>query len=223
MGEKIEKQKIYWDRHYKDFDNIYTHKKSGFSNFLDRIFRWDMYERYKFALKNCEPISGKTILDVGCGSGHYCVAFAKKEAKKVTGIDISENMIRLSQELAKKERVEDICDFINLSIEEFPTEYKYDFTLAIGIFDYIRYPLPVLRKLNQLTKELSIMTFPRFFTWRAPLRKLRLLRQNCDVYFYSKLKVNELLRKSGFDIQQMEKIGNLYCVAASVEKAKCDR
>lgn len=36
---------------------------------------------------------GKTILDVGCGDGLFCIEYARREAKKVVGIDINEKLI----------------------------------------------------------------------------------------------------------------------------------
>ena len=35
-------------------------------------------------------LSGKDVLDLGCGFGEHCKAFVEKGAKKVVGIDISE-------------------------------------------------------------------------------------------------------------------------------------
>ena len=37
---------------------------------------------------------GKAILDIGCGYGHNCLHFAENGAAHVTGIDISEKMLK---------------------------------------------------------------------------------------------------------------------------------
>ncbi len=55
---KKDPQRIYWDEHSKEFDTIYTHKKSGLSNLLDSIFRRDMYGRFQFTIEQSLPISG---------------------------------------------------------------------------------------------------------------------------------------------------------------------
>lgn len=41
-------------------------------------------------------LRGKTVLDLGCGSGCDCMHFIEIGAKKVTGLDISRNMIELA-------------------------------------------------------------------------------------------------------------------------------
>ncbi|ACA54807.1 class I SAM-dependent methyltransferase [Clostridium botulinum] len=43
-------------------------------------------------------VKGKMILDIGCGCGHNSFLFAQNGAKKVVGIDLSQNML----EVAKK-------------------------------------------------------------------------------------------------------------------------
>jgi len=52
---------------------------------------------------------GETVLEVGCGTGHSLVALAKSVGPKgkVVGIDLAENMIAKSHELAQKEGVAD--------------------------------------------------------------------------------------------------------------------
>jgi len=207
-------QEIYWDRHFQEFDRIYSFKKSGLKNMLDGIFRKDMFERFQFVFENAEPIEGKTILDAGCGSGRFSMEFAKRKAGKVTGIDISENMIRLARIIVKEARVEDICDFHKSSILEFQPEMKYDLSIAIGVFDYIKEPLAELTKLAKLSKGIVIISFPRIFTWRAPVRKLRLFLNKCDVYFYSKSQIKILLEQAGLNIKKTKKVGKLYCVVA---------
>jgi 2-polyprenyl-3-methyl-5-hydroxy-6-metoxy-1,4-benzoquinol methylase len=44
------------------------------------------------------------ILDIACGGGDHCIEFAKRNLK-VTGFDISKNLIRTANELARKEGV----------------------------------------------------------------------------------------------------------------------
>ena len=48
-----------------------------------------------FSLSPC--LSGKSILDLGCGDGENCVWFSEMGAKFVLGIDISEKMLQVAQ------------------------------------------------------------------------------------------------------------------------------
>jgi 2-polyprenyl-3-methyl-5-hydroxy-6-metoxy-1,4-benzoquinol methylase len=214
MTGKTQTQEAYWDRQSRGFDKIYSHDKSWLGTVLDQVFRKDMYQRYQFALFKSQPIQDKTILDVGCGSGRFSVEFAKRGARKVTGIDISRNMILLAEKISGEHGAGHICEFQKVSILDFHPQITYDVTLAMGLLDYIRDPLPALLKMAEVTKGSVIISFPRAFTWRAPIRKLRLRVRGCNVYFYSQSRIRSLLAQAGLRIGDMKKVGKLYCVVA---------
>ncbi|HEU4870295.1 MAG TPA: hypothetical protein VFT08_05545, partial [Pyrinomonadaceae bacterium] len=84
------------------------------------------------------------------------------------------------------------------------------------LFDYIKNPLPVLTKMREVSTDKAIMAFPRLYTWRAPVRKVRLTIKGCDVYFYSAARINKLIKDAGFSRHTLTKVGKLYCVVAYV-------
>lgn len=214
MSVEIEAQRKFWDSERGAFDSIYSHEKSSFLILLDKIFRKDMYQRFKFTLENAEPIKGKRFLDVGCGTGLYSIEFAKKEAENVVGLDISENMIQASQKYATNNKVGEKCDFFQTDLLEYEANSKFDVTIGIGLFDYIKEPLPVIRRMRELTTGKLILSFPRLFTWRAPVRKVRLALKKCDVYFYTKGSLKSLMETVGIRDYKIEKVGKLYCIVA---------
>ncbi|MFC2092839.1 class I SAM-dependent methyltransferase [Bacteroidota bacterium] len=80
----------------------------------DKSIEWDIWigeEGDNNRIYNSDPIlwemlgdvNGKIILDVGCGNGYLAVKMAKAGAK-VTGVDVSENMILYANEKARKEK-----------------------------------------------------------------------------------------------------------------------
>lgn len=220
MNNKISIQKNFWDKEANTFDAIYSHKKSKLGNFLDSIFRWDMYARFDYTMENSQPIQNRTFLDVGCGTGYYSLELARRDARKVIGIDISEIMVKICQQRAAnaaKEQLGDRCFFIQTDLIEYQPDSKFDVCIGIGLFDYIKEPLPVLMKMRECVQDKVIMSFPRFWTWRAPVRKIRLGLKQCDVYFYTKARIDSLLKKAGFKRYNIQKIGQLYCVSAFPE------
>ena len=220
MSNEIEMQRRFWDSENEAFDSIYTHEKSKFQILLDKIFRKDMYQRFEFTIENSEPIKGKTFLDVGCGTGLYSVEFAKREAEHVVGLDISKIMIQSSLKYARDNNVEKSCDFSQTDLLEYKANVKFDVTIGIGLFDYIKDPLPVIKKMRELTDDKLILSFPRFFTWRAPVRKVRLALKNCDVYFYTRRGIKSLMKAAGIREHRIEKVGKLYCVVAFCNGSK---
>ncbi|HVF89188.1 MAG TPA: class I SAM-dependent methyltransferase [Blastocatellia bacterium] len=218
MNNEIVSQRNFWNNEADAFQRIYTHQKPGLANVLDRIFRKDMYERFVFTIENCAPIENRSFLDVGCGSGLYSMELAKKGAARVTGLDIAEVMIDLCKKAAAQEGVEGRCDFLHTDLLEYTPKTKFDVTIGIGLFDYIRNPLPVLKKMREVTTDKAILAFPRFWTWRAPVRKARLTMKGCDVFFYTRQRIDGLLKEAGFASHQISRVGKLHCVVARSSK-----
>ena len=216
MSNEIQAQRAFWNSEADAFSKIYTHRKSKFSNKLDQIFRKDMYERFQFTIANCEPIKGRTFLDVGCGNALYSLELARKGAAKVVGIDIAEVMIGLCKKSAEDENLSDRCTFIQTDLLEYKPDQKFDVSFGIGLFDYIKNPLPVLTKMREVSTDKAIMAFPRLYTWRAPVRKVRLTLKGCDVYFYSAARIDKLMKDAGFSRHTLTKVGKLYCVVGYV-------
>jgi 2-polyprenyl-3-methyl-5-hydroxy-6-metoxy-1,4-benzoquinol methylase len=216
MSEEIQSQAAYWNQESGAFQSIYSHEKSALSNFLDRVFRKDMFQRFEFTIEHAAPVSGRTFLDVGCGNGLYAIEFAKRKAARVTGIDIAENMLQLCRDNAAHEGVSGTCEFVHSDLLEFGSSAHSDVSIGIGLFDYISDPLPVLKKMCQVTRDRAIVSFPRLWTWRAPIRKVRLSLRNCDVHFYSRRRVMNLMKEAGFAHQEIFRVGKLYCVIGHV-------
>ena len=77
-----------------------------------------------FTFKQLGDVSGKKILDIGCGEGGYSREFAKKNAI-VTGIDCAESAIKYCENKAKEENLEityhvrNSCDLYGISDNTF--------------------------------------------------------------------------------------------------------
>jgi SAM-dependent methyltransferase len=217
MNQELVRQKSFWDEEINNFDSIYSHQKGRFSNFLDSVFRWDMYERFNYTIRNSDPIRGKSFLDVGCGTGRYSLEFALLGAGKVVGLDIAERMVEACRRRAAELKVTDCVSFVQSDLMGYKPDREFDIAIGIGLFDYIKDALPVIKRMRESVSDRAIMSFPRRWTWRAPVRKARLAVKGCDVYFYSAKDIEALLREAGFRRHTIERVGQLYCVTAFVE------
>jgi 2-polyprenyl-3-methyl-5-hydroxy-6-metoxy-1,4-benzoquinol methylase len=217
MSKELEKQRDYWNRELAQFDAIYSRRKSQFGRWLDRTFRKDMFERYEYALKNAEPIKDHDFLDVGCGTGHYALEFVRRGCRHVTGIDISEEMVEYCRHEAAEQGMADKTEYLRTDLLDYTPSCMFHVCIGIGLFDYISDPLPVLKKMRQCISDSAILSFPRLWTWRAPIRKARLNLRGCFVRFYSQKRIAALLREAGFANYNLEKVGKLFCVTAKVK------
>lgn len=59
-------------------------------------------------------LSGKRVLDLGCGFGEHCKRFLELGASQVVGVDISEKML----EVAKKENSDPRIRYVHMPIED---------------------------------------------------------------------------------------------------------
>lgn len=205
----------FWNKSAIEFDAIYTgQNKSVFQRTLDHVFRKDIYERFDWIMTHAGPLEGKTVCDAGCGSGRFVAEFARRGVARAVGIDVAPNMLTLARELAAVKGVSSLCEFVCADVADWDSSRNFDITVAVGLWDYIAFPAARLGRIRQVTNERFLSTWPRYWTWRMPIRKLRLGIANCPVYFFTESQVRQLLCDSGFRIHRMEVVGKLFCVDA---------
>ncbi len=208
VGEKVRE---HFHATAAEFDAIYSGDKGRLARWLDRRLRWDMYERFRRTVAECSA-PGLRVLDVGCGSGRFSVAVARAGAAEVVGLDFAESMLSLARRLAEREGVADRCRFLNADFMEHRFAEAFDITLAIGLFDYVADCLPFLRKMRRLSRQKVVTAFPRRWTWRAPVRKVRLALRGCPVYFFTRRQVEHLMTQAGFERFTVDRLGKLFFV-----------
>jgi hypothetical protein len=108
-------------------------------------------------------------------------------------------------------------EFIRTDLIDYVPPKRFHVCIGIGLFDYISDPLPVLNKMNTCALDCAIMSFPRRWTWRAPIRKTRLVLRGCNVRFFTRRQIDALLIAAGFTGYSIEKVGKLFCVSARVK------
>lgn len=186
--------KAYFQKIAEDYDAIYSKQKNFLYRFLDFIFRRSMQKRFEVALRECGDFKGKTIVDIGCGSGRYCVELARRGARQVVGIDFAENMLKLARDLADSNGVSHICQFIKADFLNYNFENKFDICIAVGVLEYLKDPKIFLARMRSITQDKIIISLPVKWMFRSGLRKIRLTLKGCPVYFYTKGKIERLLK-----------------------------
>jgi SAM-dependent methyltransferase len=205
----------YWDHAVPGFDAIYTGKKPAWARFLDWSLRRDMYQRFDWVMKHSGDLNGKSVCDLGCGSGRYLIAYAQSGARRILGIDGAPNMVRRASALIQETQLQSKAEVREYRILEFPEDSLFDITLAVGVFDYTQDALPFLEKIRRITGSRFLSTFPRYWTYRMPIRKVRLGLLGCPVYFYDVKQIRALHEKAGFACKRIERLGAIYCVLAA--------
>ena len=205
----------FWNDIASDFDAIYTGNKSPLGRALDKWLRKDIYERFDWVMERSGDVNGLRICDIGCGSGRFVAEFVRRGAAHVTGVDVAPEMLKLAGEITTKAGVRDRCDFVHADVIDWKTDNVYDLTIAIGFWDYIMDPPERLRRIRSFTNGKFLSAWPRFWTWRMPVRKVRLeYIQGCPVYFFRKAAAIRMVEEAGFKVDRCDTVGKLFCIEA---------
>ena len=202
----------FWNDIAHDFDAIYSGRKGFVGRMLDQWLRKDIYQRFDWVMRKCGDVRGKRICDIGCGSGRFVTVFAKNGAARVVGVDVAPEMLKIAAELTAKDGVAEKCTFVESDVLNWKTNERFDISIAIGFWDYIADPPERLRIIRRMTGDTFLSAWPRFWTWRMPVRKVRLSIQGCPVYFFRKSQVRKMLKEAGFEVVSIEVVGKLFCV-----------
>ncbi len=114
-----------FDKKAEDYDSWYETPKG---KLVHQIEREVVYEYLK-------PTPGMDILDIGCGTGIYCLELAQLGAK-VTGIDVSEAM--LAKARAKAERQGLKIQFLRADARKLPfKDESFDAVISVTALEFV--------------------------------------------------------------------------------------
>ena len=200
------------------FDAIYEAKKGPVAAFIDNYWRGVVQKRLELNVEKLRPFEGKKILDVGCGSGRFCIAYAREGAEKVIGIDFAQGMIEIADRLANDAGVADKCEFIIGTFPDDidPADAPFDGCTGNGFFDYVEHPVPIITAMRELTKGKMIMSFPKAVEWRIPLRRFRFWMKGTPLFLYTEAQVRDILARSGVTDFEFIHLDRDYLVVANV-------
>ena len=194
MHMSVSRTQTFFHQYANDFDAIYGNQNGLVESVINRLFRKSMKLRYERTIESCNPIAGKSVLDIGCGPAHYCITLAQRGASRVVGIDFAEGMLQLATEHARKVGVGDQCKFEVADFYKYPANDLFDYVIVMGFMDYMPDPENVVAKVLSLTRSKAFFSFPvegGILGWQ---RKLR-YQKRCDLFLYSEEQLRKLFSK----------------------------
>ena len=107
----------------KEYLDVYQHRNEADAKLL-----------FELIIKHIKiPINGK-VLDLACGPGRHSILFARR-GFDVTGIDLSDNLLRVAETSARKEKLD--IHFIKSDIRKVELSEKFD--LVVNLFTSFGY------------------------------------------------------------------------------------
>jgi len=108
-------------------------------------------------------ISGKVVIDFGCGEGADAVEMAGKGAKRVIGIDNREDVLSAARQKALSAGVQNTCLFVS------STNELADIVVSMDAFEHFADPAEILRIMNNLLQPAGEVLVSFGPTWYHPL------------------------------------------------------
>jgi ubiquinone/menaquinone biosynthesis C-methylase UbiE len=186
----------FFDRYAVDFDSIYGNDNRALEGVINRLFRRAMVVRYEKTIAGCDPIEGRTVIDIGCGSGHYSVALARARASRVLGLDFAPGMLKIARASAEKFGVANRCTFERGDFLSYPLPDHFDYAIVMGFMDYISDPRQVIDRVLGIVSRRAFFSFPKDGGPLAWQRKLR-YRNRCDLFLYREDQIRTLFSATG--------------------------
>lgn len=133
-----------------------------------RVFNAYHQAHYEWILKLAGNISGKKVLDIGCGDGALSYLLARAGAV-VTGIDNEPHGLAFAEEnLARENKGDELrYTFVNASAYEMPfTDETFDLVVSCEVIEHVQEPLRLLKEAHRVLKKggTIILTTPHRLT-----------------------------------------------------------
>lgn len=132
--------------------NLMPWRKGPFSLYgvnIDTEWRSDW--KWQRVLPHISPLAGRTVLDVGCGSGYHMWRMVGAGAQLVVGIDPMQLFLCQFEAVRKLLGDDQRAHLLPLGIEQLPELKAFDTVFSMGVLYHRRSPLDHLYQLkNQL-------------------------------------------------------------------------
>ncbi len=204
----------FFQEYAQDFDGIYGHtSRRGFlGRVIDKTLRKTMFLRFREVLQHTANPSIRTVLDVGCGPGRYCVEFLK-QGKRVVGMDLAGGMLELARKAVAGSPGAENAAFIQGDYLQHGFDERFDAACLMGLFDYIQDPVAVFQKLKREVAKEIYASFPCRSGILAKQRKIRYKLRHCPLYLYSVEDIRAIMEACGLESQySLKKLDRDYFV-----------
>lgn len=196
----------FFDSFAGDFDTLYDGKRNALMRWFDLNFRKDMFIRFSRTFEIFGDLEGRTVIDIGAGSGPYVLEAFKRGAKKVTVVEPASNMLDLLRKRLEGTLYLEPCRIIQTL---FPTDEKiemHDYAIVMGVMDYVGDAQAFFRAMRPLVKDCAVISFPGLHWLRTPLRKVRYRIRNCSLFYRNKSEILRLSDEAGFKVCEIYEI-----------------
>ena len=180
-------------------DNQNWYQRIQLSNGMETPGKIDSKQRLTFL--NSQEIKGKSVIDIGCNSGFYCLWAKQQGARKVVGVDLDEMRINQGKTLAAVQGLD--IDFQVRALDK---------ATKLGRFDVV-YCFAVLTEIPDLVGSLTAiakLTDGKAYVELAIAKPL--LYMSRSVFWLKSL----LMKKYSSSIVELKPLRDGWCLSPSL-------
>lgn len=104
-----------------------------------------------------KDLSGKSIVDIGCWLGHFCIDATRRGADRVLGVDVNERRLRQARLIADCLGMQIDYRFLNIEQENLPE--PFDIVLLLNVLHHLRNPINALDRLIPYVRDRLVIEF----------------------------------------------------------------
>jgi ubiquinone/menaquinone biosynthesis C-methylase UbiE len=143
MDERILKEKKVWDKTAHRYDR-------QTARYIDNAYRRTIEKAKEVISKD------DVVLDIGCGTGIITLGIAQC-AERVIAYDISENMIQIAREKAKRQLIEGIEFHVGDGYALSHEDSSFDVVLLCNVLHFLKEPSTQLKEAHRLLRDGGIL------------------------------------------------------------------
>jgi SAM-dependent methyltransferase len=200
VDQEVETSRRYFGSFAEDYHRAFEGGgQDGFHHLINRLFRRKTFQRRTDVIKHLLEtyrISGKRVVDLGCGSGEVSLVAAGLGAT-VTGLDIVPQMVDIATREAERAG---LADRITFRVHDIVRESVPDTDIAmmVGVIEYYGDLDPILTKVCAATRERLIICDTRGPWWRRTLRYGLARLKRFYLHYHAPDAVAAIVRRRGF-------------------------
>ncbi|WP_051184481.1 class I SAM-dependent methyltransferase [Desulfatiglans anilini] len=163
----------------------------------------DCYDTFYFA----DRVPAPMVLDVGCGPGHFML-FAARNGAKVTGLDASAGMLRLTRQRLESAGFDGLLLQTDLDTRLPFQEATFDLVVCESVLNHIRRPADVLEEIFRVLKKDGTFVLDVSNAWGLPWRTAIRLAQwtgsypEGRIHWLTPRRAERLVENAGFRVHE---------------------
>jgi 2-polyprenyl-6-hydroxyphenyl methylase/3-demethylubiquinone-9 3-methyltransferase len=193
VSDDRRRAKSYFDELAPEYDRAFRLAgRDPLSALVNRFFRGRTFVRRMRLLESLFGelgLSGKSVLDLGCGSGQVS-ALAAKMGAQVHAVDIAPRMLEIARQGAQSAGVQERVSFEEGDVAS-RTYPPADVVLLVGVIEYYADFASVVRRAAEAARGTLIVAHTSRVAYRMLLRRLLFAVRGASLYFH---KMDDVVR-----------------------------